>query len=147
MGINFISGPRKWRQSHRNRHSLPSGDRRKRLVDRLWRLDRKRWLLAHESACSVPRGVSHFSSLIGVAMTADHLLSANLVGRMWREAILLSFAFDYESATKVNLLDYFVREAMAATANLGHHRWLWLKVINGKPNGVVTTPSGAIRHA
>jgi methylated-DNA-[protein]-cysteine S-methyltransferase len=22
--------------------------------------DRKRWLLAHESACSVPRGVSHF---------------------------------------------------------------------------------------
>jgi Asp-tRNA(Asn)/Glu-tRNA(Gln) amidotransferase A subunit family amidase len=33
-------------------------------------------------------------------MTADHLLSANLVGRMWREAILLSFAFDYESATK-----------------------------------------------
>ena len=35
---------------------------------------------------------------------------------------------------------------MAATANLGHHRWLWLKVINGKPNGEVTMPSGATRH-
>jgi hypothetical protein len=70
-------------------------------------------------------------------MTADNRLSADLVGRMWREAILLSFAFDYESATKVNLLDYFVR----------HHRWLWLKVINGKPNGEVTMPSGATRHA
>jgi hypothetical protein len=60
-----------------------------------------------------------FSNLIGVAMTADHLLSADLVGRMWREAILLSFAFDYESATKVNLLDYFVREAMAIIDGYG----------------------------
>lgn len=52
-------------------------------------------------------------------MTADHLLSADLVGRMWREAILLSFAFDYESATKVNLLDYFVMEAMAIIDGYG----------------------------
>jgi hypothetical protein len=44
------------------------------------------------------------------------------------------------------LLDDFGRESMAATANLGHHRWLWLKVINGKPNGEVTMPSGATRH-
>jgi hypothetical protein len=37
MGINFISGPREWRRSHRHRHSSPSVDRDKYLVDRLWR--------------------------------------------------------------------------------------------------------------
>jgi hypothetical protein len=79
-------------------------------------------------------------------MTADHLLSANLVGRMWREAILLSFAFERErhQGEPVGL---FREGSDGGTANLGHHRWLWLKVINGKPNGEVTMPSGATRHA
>jgi hypothetical protein len=38
------------------------------------------------------------------------------------------------------LLDDFGREAVAAIADLGHHRWLWLKVTDGKPNGDVTMP-------
>src|ERR1700730_11839651 len=39
------------------------------------------------------------------------------------------------------LLDDFVREAVAAIADLSHHRWLRLKVTDGKPNGDVTMPS------
>src|SRR6202022_844805 len=39
------------------------------------------------------------------------------------------------------LLDDFGREAVAAVADLGHHRWLRLKVTDGKPNGDVTMPS------
>ena len=38
------------------------------------------------------------------------------------------------------LLDDFGREAVAAIADLGHHRWLRLKVTDGKPNGDVTIP-------
>src|ERR1019366_1504206 len=38
------------------------------------------------------------------------------------------------------LLDDFGREAVAAIADLGHHRWLRLKVTDGKPNGDVTMP-------
>jgi len=37
-------------------------------------------------------------------------------------------------------LDDFGREAVAAIADLGHHRWLRLKVTDGKPNGDVTMP-------
>jgi hypothetical protein len=36
------------------------------------------------------------------------------------------------------LLDDFGREAVAAIADLGHRRWLRLKVTDGKPNGDVT---------
>ena len=43
------------------------------------------------------------------------------------------------------LLDDFGREAVAAIADLGHHRWLRLKVIDGKPNGDVTMPGGLMR--
>src|ERR1019366_772450 len=39
------------------------------------------------------------------------------------------------------LLDDFGREAVAAIGDLGHHRWLRLKVTDGKPNGDVTMPS------
>src|SRR2546421_7776673 len=39
------------------------------------------------------------------------------------------------------LLDDFGREAVAAIADLGHHRRLRLKVTDGKPNGDVTMPS------
>src|SRR5580692_9041725 len=39
------------------------------------------------------------------------------------------------------LLDDFGREAVAAIADLGHHRWLRLKVTDSKPNGDVTMPS------
>ena len=38
------------------------------------------------------------------------------------------------------LLDDLGREAVAATVDLGHHRWLRLKVTDGKPNGDVTMP-------
>jgi len=38
------------------------------------------------------------------------------------------------------LLDDFGREAVAAIADFGHHRWLRLKVTDGKPNGDVTMP-------
>src|ERR1700730_14960094 len=38
------------------------------------------------------------------------------------------------------LLDDFGREAVAAIAELGHHRWLRLKVTDGKPAGDVTMP-------
>src|SRR3984893_2297297 len=38
------------------------------------------------------------------------------------------------------LLDDFGREAVAAIADLGHHRWLRLKSLNGKPAGDVTMP-------
>src|SRR5580704_17794859 len=40
------------------------------------------------------------------------------------------------------LLDDFRREAVAAIADLSHHRWLRLKVTDGKPNGdvMVWTP-------
>ena len=38
------------------------------------------------------------------------------------------------------LLDDFGREAVAAIADLSHHRWLRLKVNDGKPNGDVTMP-------
>src|ERR1039457_3088406 len=38
------------------------------------------------------------------------------------------------------LLDDFGREAVAAIGDLGHHRWLRLKVTDGKPNGDVTMP-------
>ena len=38
------------------------------------------------------------------------------------------------------LLDNLGREAVAAIADLGHHRWLRLKVTDGKPNGDVTMP-------
>src|SRR5580692_3575944 len=39
-----------------------------------------------------------------------------------------------------HLLDDFGREAVAAIADLGHHRWLRLKVTDSKPNGDVTMP-------
>jgi hypothetical protein len=39
------------------------------------------------------------------------------------------------------LLDDFGREAVAAVADLGHHRWLRLKVIDSKTAGDVTMPS------
>ena len=42
------------------------------------------------------------------------------------------------------LLDDFGREAVAAIADLGHHRWLRLKVTDGKPNGDVTMPARAL---
>src|SRR5271157_1972009 len=42
------------------------------------------------------------------------------------------------------LLDDFGREAVAAIAALGHHRWLRLKVTDGKPTGDVTMPSKGI---
>jgi hypothetical protein len=32
------------------------------------------------------------------------------------------------------------REALAAIVDLGHHRWLWLKIADAKPNGDVTMP-------
>ena len=41
------------------------------------------------------------------------------------------------------LLDNLGREAVAAIADLGHHRWLRLKVTDGKPNGDVTMPCEA----
>jgi hypothetical protein len=41
------------------------------------------------------------------------------------------------------LLDDFGREAVAAIADPGHHRWLRLNVIDGKPNGDVTMPTFA----
>ena len=44
------------------------------------------------------------------------------------------------------LLDDFGREAVAAIADLGHHRWLRLKVIVGKPNGDVTMPPELLAH-
>ena len=48
----------------------------------------------------------------------------------------------YEPDVKPDrLLDDFGREVVAAIADLGHHRWLRLKVIDGKPNGDVTIPS------
>src|ERR1700730_12934420 len=37
-------------------------------------------------------------------------------------------------------LDDFQREAVAAVADLSHHRWSRLKVTDGKPNGHVTMP-------
>src|ERR1019366_7693827 len=42
------------------------------------------------------------------------------------------------------LLDDFGREAVAAIAALGHHRWLRLKVTDGKPNGDVKEPLQAV---
>ena len=39
------------------------------------------------------------------------------------------------------LLDDFGREAVAAIADLGHHRWLRLKSLNGKPTNNVTRPA------
>ncbi len=42
--------------------------------------------------------------------------------------------------TPDRLLDDFGREAVAAIADLDHHRWLRLKVTDGKPNGDVTMP-------
>src|ERR1019366_2723590 len=44
------------------------------------------------------------------------------------------------------LLDDFGREAVAAIADLGHHRWLRLKVTDGKPNGDVTMPLSPSRQ-
>src|SRR3984893_11393995 len=38
-------------------------------------------------------------------------------------------------------LDDFGREAVAAIVDLGHHRWLRMKVTDGKPAGDVTMPS------
>jgi hypothetical protein len=38
------------------------------------------------------------------------------------------------------LLDDLGREAVATIADLGHHRWLHLKSLNGKPTGDVTRP-------
>jgi hypothetical protein len=43
------------------------------------------------------------------------------------------------------VLDDFGREAVAAIADLGHHRWLRLKSLNGKPAGDVTMPVGLHR--
>ena len=43
------------------------------------------------------------------------------------------------------LLDDFGREAVAAIADLGHHRRLRLTVTDGKPNGDVTMPSRYFR--
>jgi hypothetical protein len=43
------------------------------------------------------------------------------------------------------LLDDFGREAVAAIADLGHHRWLRRKSLNGKLNGEVTMPSQSVR--
>src|SRR5271157_2816399 len=42
------------------------------------------------------------------------------------------------------LLDDFGREAVAAIADLRHHRWLRPKVTDGKPNGDVTMPLAAL---
>src|SRR5208282_2132547 len=42
------------------------------------------------------------------------------------------------------LLDDFGREAVAAIADLGHHRWLRLKVTDGKPNRDVTMPTASL---
>src|SRR3984893_12713501 len=42
------------------------------------------------------------------------------------------------------LLDDFGREAVAAIADLGHHRWLRLKVTDGKPAGDVTMPANLL---
>ncbi len=39
------------------------------------------------------------------------------------------------------LLDNLKREAVAAIVDLGHHRWLRLKALNGKPADNVTRPS------
>ena len=39
------------------------------------------------------------------------------------------------------LLDDFGREAVAAIADLGHHQWLRLKSLNGKPTNNVTRPA------
>src|ERR1039458_2059268 len=44
------------------------------------------------------------------------------------------------------LLDDFGREAVAAIAALGHHRWLRLKVTDGELNGDVTMPFPALRR-
>src|ERR1700730_10810620 len=41
------------------------------------------------------------------------------------------------------LLDNLGREAVAAIADLGHHRWLRLKSLNGKPAHDVTRPADA----
>jgi hypothetical protein len=40
-------------------------------------------------------------------------------------------------------LDNLRREAVAAIADLGHHRWLRLKSLNGKPAHDVTRPAMA----
>ena len=37
-------------------------------------------------------------------------------------------------------MDNLGREAVAAIAELGHHRWLQLNVTDGKPNDDVTRP-------
>jgi hypothetical protein len=41
------------------------------------------------------------------------------------------------------LLDHLGRKAVAAIADLGHHRWLRLNVTDGKPNGDVRTQKGS----
>ena len=43
------------------------------------------------------------------------------------------------------LLDDFGREAVAAIADIGHYRWLRLRVTDGKPNGDVTMPAELLR--
>src|SRR5580704_13273775 len=43
------------------------------------------------------------------------------------------------------LLDNLGREAVAAITDLGHHRWLRLKSLNGKPAHDVTRPLPVLR--
>jgi hypothetical protein len=45
-----------------------------------------------------------------------------------------------DTAPSWDLLDNLGRKAVAAIADLGHHRWLSLKSLSGKPANNVTRP-------
>jgi Resolvase, N terminal domain len=54
-------------------------------------------------------------------------------------ASFVSVTQQFNTTTSMGRL--FGREAVAAIADLSHHRWLRLKVTDGKPNGDVTMPA------
>jgi hypothetical protein len=59
----------------------------------------------------------------------------------WRQILDVAEAQGEPDIKPDRLLDDLGRKAVAAIADLGHHRWLRLNVTDGKPNGDVTMPS------
>ena len=54
------------------------------------------------------------------------------------------FCNSVDTTPSWDLLDNLGREAVAAIADLGHHQWLRLKSLNGKPTNNVTRPVGGL---
>src|ERR1035437_3957426 len=102
---------------------------------------RQRDKASHRVRLSVLDTASSDQSIRPAARSAAHRLIGNHNSAFRQQILNVTEAQGEPDIKPDRLLDNLGREAVAAIVDLGHHRWLRLKVTDCKSNGDVTMPS------